>query len=304
MAKKVFSTTLGQLYEGDCLSVLSELPNSSVDLIFADPPFNLAKDYPSGIDDSLKEEDYINWCKAWLEECTRVLKWGGSLFLWNLPKWHMALADFLKDRLTFRNWIGVDMKYSLPIAGRLYPSHYSLLYYIKGEKPNAFHPDKLPMQTCRTCFHEIKDYGGYKNKMNPQGINLSDIWFDIPPVRHAKYKKRSTANELSVKLLDRIIEMSSNPGDLIFDPFGGSGTTYIVSELKGRKWVGVDIGDTQCIVERFAKISDDAENLNDVRSHLNTLFTSAVEHQREKRGIWTCKTFSEKEKSLRRDQVD
>ena len=287
----VFKTSLGNLYEGDCLDVMKLIPDGSVDLVFADPPFNLSKDYPSGINDSLKDEDYLSWCKEWIEESIRILKFGGSLFLWNIPKWHVALVGYLEKKLSFRHWISVDIKYSLPIAGRLYPSHYSLLYYTKGEKPNTFHPDRVPMQVCKHCFHEIKDYGGYKGKMNPKGVNLADIWTDIPPVRHSKYKKRQTANELSVKLLDRIIEMSTNEGDLVFDPFGGSGTTYVVAELKKRHWIGVDIGDTQCIVSRFLHINDDAANLSAIRDKTNCLFTHDVERKREELHIWTPATL-------------
>ena len=100
----------------------------------------------------------------------------------------------------------------------------------------------MPLETCPKCFTDLKDYGGYKDKMNPLGVNISDVWTDIPPVRHTKYKKRKEANELSVKLLDRVIEMSSKPGDVVFDPFGGSGTTYAVAEIKQRKWIGVELG--------------------------------------------------------------
>ena len=106
--------------------------------------------------------------------------------------------------------------------------------YTKGIKANTFCPDRLQMEICKNCYKEIKDYGGYKDKMNPKGINLADVWYDIPPVRHKKYKAREEVNELSMKLLDRIIEMSSNPGDIVFDPFGGSGTTYMVAEIKQR----------------------------------------------------------------------
>ena len=82
----------------------------------------------------------------------------------------------------------IDIKYSLPIQKRLYPSHYALLYFIKGDKPAIFHPDRQPVSCCRHCGGELRDYGGYKDKMNPKGVNLSDVWTDIPPVRHAKYK--------------------------------------------------------------------------------------------------------------------
>src|SRR5690606_3748966 len=115
----------------------------------------------------------------------------------------------------------------------------------------------------------IKDYGGYKDKMNPKGVNLTDVWLDIPPVRHKKYKRRKEANELSIKLLDRIIEMSSEKGDLIFDPFGGSGTTYIVSEIKERRWIGIEIGPCEDIIDRFKVINEEKEYLENYRKNYN-----------------------------------
>ncbi|HKI68811.1 MAG TPA: site-specific DNA-methyltransferase, partial [Verrucomicrobiae bacterium] len=197
-------TRFGKLYEADCLSILPQISAGTVDLVFADPPFNLGKEYNSKFDDAVPERNYILWCEKWLDELVRVLRPGGGLFLFNLPKWNLPLGAFLGKRLTFRHWISVDIKYSLPIPKRLYPSHYSLLYFVKGDKPAIFHPDRLPIKTCSHCGKEANDYGGYKDKMNPAGVNLTDVWYDIPPVRHAKYKKRK-ANELSLKLLDHIV---------------------------------------------------------------------------------------------------
>lgn len=285
-----FETSLGQLFQGDSFSLLKQIESDSIDLVFADPPFNLAKLYPSEIDDNLKAEKYLHWCQEWLAECVRVLKPGGSLFLWNLPKWNVSLGSFLDGAMSFRNWIGVDIKYSMPIQNRLYPSHYSLLYYVKGDKPKTFKPDRSAMQTCSKCFNELKDYGGYKDKMNPLGINLTDIWTDIPPVRHAKYKRRVGANELSLKLLDRIIEMASEPGDIVLDPFGGSGTTYMAAELKQRRWVGCEIGPVDVIIERFNLINEEREILNEYRSKMNALFPEDVLRAREKRGLWTSES--------------
>lgn len=287
-----FKSKLGKLYNDDCVNFSRSIPDNTVDLVFADPPFNLDKLYPSKMDDNLKTEKYIEWCQEWLSECIRVLKPGGSLFLWNLPKWNASLINFLEGRMLFRHWIAADMKYSLPIAGKLYPSHYSLLYFIKGERPNTFHPDRLPMQTCNHCFHEVKDYGGYKSKMNPEGISLTDVWLDISPVRHSKYKRRKGANELSLKLLDRIIEMATNEGDLVFDPFGGSGTTYIAAELKSRKWIGCEIGPIDEITERFKLLELEKEILNNFREPYNHLFPKEISDKRIKLGIWTPETLS------------
>lgn len=288
-----YQTTLGRLYEGDCLDLIDNIETESVDLVFADPPFNLKKIYPSGVDDDLKQKNYLSWCMNWIDGCIRILKDGGSIFLWNLPRWNSYFTGYLNDRLTFKHWIAVDIKNGLPIPGRLYPSHYSLLYYCKGNKAKTFKPDRLPMEICPKCHGDLRDYGGYKDKMNKLGVNITDIWYDIPPVRHSKYKRRVTANELSIKILDRIIEMASNEGDLIFDPFGGSGTTYIVSEIKNRKWIGIDIGDTECIINRFKGLDVEKEYLKKIRNNLNTLFTDDVKKKRKTKGLWTDESFKE-----------
>jgi site-specific DNA-methyltransferase (adenine-specific) len=284
----VFRTTLGELYNVDCMHLLRGLPENSIDCIFADPPFNLGKDYGSKVNDKLEKYDYLGWCYAWLEECCRVLKPKGSLFVYNLPKWNIHIASYLDKFLTFRHWISVDIKFTLPIPKRLYPSHYSLLYFVKGPLPKTFHPSRLPMETCRHCGGEIKDYGGYKNKMNPNGINLADVWTDIPPVRHAKFKTRG-ANELSMKLLDRVLDIATDEGDLVLDPFGGSGTTFIVAEIKGRKWIGSEIEDCKPIIERFRKIEDQKDNLEKYRKNLNQLFTKEALKLRKKFGHSTDK---------------
>jgi site-specific DNA-methyltransferase (adenine-specific) len=278
----VLETAYGKLFEGDCLQVLRGLDADSVDLAFADPPFNLGKKYTSKIDDSIEDADYLRWCRSWLDEMIRVLKPGGSLFVWNLPKWNLPLGAYLGERLTFRHWISVDIKYSLPIASRLYPSHYALLYFVKGKKATIFHPDRLPVPCCRHCGGELRDYGGYKDKMNPKGVNLSDVWTDIPPVRHAKYKKRD-ANGLALKLMDRIVSMASDPGSLVLDPFGGSGTTYIAAELTGRRWIGSEL-DCSAILDRFESIDGDRDHLAQIEANKNTLFTKADLERRKKHG--------------------
>ena len=278
----IFQTHLGRLYETDCTEFLKCLESESVDLAFADPPFNLGKQYSSQIDDARGELDYLSWSMGWLDEMVRVLKPGGSLFLYNLPKWNIPLGAHLAQSLTFRHWITVDIKFSLPIQGRLYPSHYSLLYYVKGKKPGIFHPDRTPVPCCRHCGGELRDYGGYKDKMNPRGVSLTDVWTDIPPVRHAKYKKRE-ANALSLKLMDRIICMASDPGSLVIDPFGGSGTTFVAAELLGRAWRGSELH-CEAIVDRFASVSGDREHLASIHSSKNVLFTTSDLQRRQKSG--------------------
>jgi site-specific DNA-methyltransferase (adenine-specific) len=130
----VHQSSLGRLYQGDCLDLLAATDDGVYDLIFADPPFNLGKDYGKTISDSLHDEEYLAWCESWIKECVRCLRAGGAFYLFNLPRWNVELGHFLNQAgMTFRHWITIDIKYSLPIPGRLYPSHYSLLYYVKGK---------------------------------------------------------------------------------------------------------------------------------------------------------------------------
>jgi site-specific DNA-methyltransferase (adenine-specific) len=246
----VLSTAFGHLHQGDCADLFASIPSGTVDCVFADPPFNLAKNYGAGIDDALPAADYLAWCTGWIESACRVVSPGGAVWIYNLPKWNIELGHMLNDRgMTFRHWVAVDLKMSLPIAGRLYPSHYSLLYFTKG-KPRVFLRPRTPIQVCRHCGGDVKDYGGHRKKIHPDGVNVSDVWTDITPVRHAKTKHRA-ANALSEKLVERVLTVSTQPGDLVCDPFGGSGTTYAVAERMHRHWIGSEIGDCAPIVARL-----------------------------------------------------
>lgn len=256
-------TPLGALFGSDCMAVLPAIADESIDMVFADPPFNIGKKYGKNTNDELPDEKYVRWCKAWLAECVRILKPGGSLFVYNLPKWNVMLGAFLLEQgLEFRHWIAVEISSSLPITGRLHPSHYGLLYLSKG-KPKTFKRIRTPILTCRHCGGEVKDYGGHRHAMNPKGVTLKDVWSDIPPVRHWKFKSKGRkANALSTKLLERVIEMSTQPGDMVVDPFGGSGTTFAVCEYKHRHWIGTEIDYAEEIIERLEG--------TDIQRHKNT----------------------------------
>jgi site-specific DNA-methyltransferase (adenine-specific) len=288
--EQYFSTQKGKLFNGDCLALFHTIADNSVDCIFADPPFNLDKQYDTIVDDNKRYSEYISWCMDWLEQCVRVLAPGGSLFVYNIPKWHTYVSNYLNEKLKFWDWITVDMKCSLPIANRLYPAHYSLLYYVKGSKPKTFNSQRIPLQTCRHCGGELKDYGGYKDKMNPNGVNVSDVWSDIYPVRHKSSKTRKF-NELSVKLLDRVISMSTNENDLVLDPFGGSGTTYAVSELLDRRWVGFEIGNCEVIQQRLMNLDNDKHLLEKIYEEKNYLFPLKIKKLRKTNGFWLDTDF-------------
>src|SRR6202044_710973 len=146
-----YTSTLGALFAGDCLSVLPHIKDGVVDTVFADPPFNLGKEYGANCDDLKPEVIYLSWCKKWVAECVRTIAPGGAFFLYNLPKWNVLLGPYLTDLgMEFRHWIAIEISACLPIPGRLHPSHYSLLYYTKG-KPKTFRRIRTPILKCRHC---------------------------------------------------------------------------------------------------------------------------------------------------------
>jgi site-specific DNA-methyltransferase (adenine-specific) len=231
---------------------MAHMKSETVDCVFADPPFNIGKDYRNGFNDRVAEASYFEWSRAWILECTRILKPGGAFFLYAMPELAVRFAAFLGEGLTFRHWIALTMKGSYPRGHKLYPAHYALLYYTRG-KPTTFNRVRLPIPTCRHCGKEVKDYGGHRNKLNPEGLNLSDFWEDTSPNRHKKFKVRPGVNELKLLIPERAILVSTQPRDLVFDPFGGGGSTFQAAERHFRHWVGTELYDCHHIETRLSE---------------------------------------------------
>jgi site-specific DNA-methyltransferase (adenine-specific) len=244
------TTRYGVLFQADCLDVLAAMRPGTVDCVFADPPFNLGKDYRNGFRDRFGRAEYFSWCENWIAECARVLKPGGAFFLYALPELAAVFAGYLREHLEFRHWIALSMKGTFPRGKKLYPAHYALLYFTRGE-PKTFSRVRLPVPVCRHCGGEIKDYGGHRNKLNPAGLNLTDFWDDTSPNRHRKYKVRPGVNELKLTIPERAIQISTEPGDIVLDPFGGGGSTYQAAEALGRRWIGVELYDCAHIERRL-----------------------------------------------------
>src|SRR5215213_282361 len=245
-----------RLHKGACLEILKAVPSETVDLAFADPPFNLTKNY-SGYSDNRDESDYIGWCKRWLVEYERVLKPGGALFLLNLPKWSVRLADFLTrtGSLYLQNWIAWN---ALPEPkGVLMPAHYSLLYLTKGPRANRFNycamengwepfdeavfpPDRPDVCGRRKCLRARRaSTGTWRGE-------LTDIWHDIhrdrrPAEKNPERKAHPCATP--ERLVDRIIRLATDPGDLVLDAFAGTGTSAFISKRLGRRFIAIEQDD-------------------------------------------------------------
>ncbi len=248
----------GQVFKGDALVFLRNLQKDVANIIFLDPPFNLGKDYGKGKLNDLKPNDqYLLWLKEIIKESERVLKPGGALYIYHLPVIASQLTELLNEILQFRHWIAISMKNTFARGKWLYPAHYALLYYTKGP-PKRFNRPKIEPKRCRKCQVYVKDYGGYKHIIDKKGINLSDIWNDISPLRHNNRKSRS-ANELPMKLLERIISISGMSKDLYVDPFAGGGNGVLAALKGGMNFSTCDIEEEYCriVSERIEEATKD-----------------------------------------------
>jgi site-specific DNA-methyltransferase (adenine-specific) len=129
---------------------------------------------------------------------------------------------------------------SNPLGKTLLPAHYGTLFYTKQPKGFKFYEIRTPHKRCRVCNAYLKDYGGKKDQMHPFGSLVSDVWTDIHRIRH-NVRRDEHPCQLPIHLLERIVLMSTDPGDVVLDPFLGTGTTAIAAKALGRHYVGIEI---------------------------------------------------------------
>ena len=236
-----------KVLQGDCLELFKDISDNSVDVTFADPPFNLKKKYNS-YRDTKEFQDYLEWCRKWIGEMVRVTKPTGSIFVHNIPKWLTYYATFLNEFADFKHWISWDAP-TAPMGKSLQPSHYGILFYAKNCKKNKYNEIRYPHKRCRKCGYLLKDYGGKKANLHPFGPLVSDVWSDIHRIKHNKYRDHHPC-QLPVHLLERIILMSTDEGDIVLDPFMGTGTTAIAAKRLGRNYIGFELDKTYADVSR------------------------------------------------------
>jgi len=228
---------IDEIVLGDAIEVMKEIPTNSIQMTFADPPFNLKKSYGHYLD-SKQLGEYNRWCKAWISEMVRITSDTGSIFVHNLPKWLTYHSYYLNRKARFRHWIAWDAM-GAPLGKTLLPNHYGLLYYVKSDK-FKFNDLRMPHPRCRSCGELLADYGGKKKLIHPFGVLLSDVWTDIHRVRHSTRRDVHPC-QLPIHLLERLILMTTDEGDTVLDPFLGTGTTAIAAKKMGRHYIGIDI---------------------------------------------------------------
>jgi site-specific DNA-methyltransferase (adenine-specific) len=136
----------------------------------------------------------------------------------------------------------------MPIGKTLMPAHYGIIFYTKSPRNFKFYEVRAPHKRCRLCKGFLKDWGGKKDQMHPFGYLVSDVWTDIHRIKHSKRRDEHPC-QLPIHLLERIILMSSDAGDVVLDPFLGTGTTAIAARKLGRHYIGIELD------ERYEEIA-------------------------------------------------
>ena len=227
---------------GDTLDALSiKIPDGSVDLIFADPPYNIGKNFNGRKDKWTSGEAYLQWCYKWIDLCLRKLKDKGSFYLMAATQ-NMPYFDiYLRDKICILSRIVWSYDSSGVQAKKYYGSLYEpILFCVKDKQQYTFNADDILVEAKTGAKRKLIDY----RKPVPTQYNLSkvpgNVW-EFPRVRYRmdEYEKHPT--QKPVALLERIIRASSNPGDLVLDPFAGTFTTSFVAKKLGRQSIGIEI---------------------------------------------------------------
>ena len=170
--RKKLSRFINEIIEGDAMEVMKQIPDDSIDMTFADPPFNLKKSYEQYEDDK-ETREYLTWCNQWLYQMVRITKPTGSIFVHNIPKWLTYYASYLNEIAYFKHWIAWDAM-GAPLGKTILPNHYGILWYVKS-KDFKFYDIRAPHRYCRECKALLKDYGGKKHLIHPFGTLVSDV---------------------------------------------------------------------------------------------------------------------------------
>ena len=272
----MIENNINKIITGNSLELLKEIPNESVEMTFADPPFNLKKKY-TNYHDSLEFKEYLDWCDKWIYEMVRITKPTGSIFIHNIPKWLSYYGKFLNEYANFKHWISWNAP-TAPMGKSLQPAHYGILFYVKDIKQAKIYELRMPHERERKSSYLKKDYGGKKASIHPYGPLVSDVWTDIHRIKHNKYRDEHPC-QLPLPLLERLILMSTDENDIVLDPFMGTGTTAIAAKKLGRKYIGFDLNEEYKVIceEKLKKVDSDSKigsswvsfNLGEVRTIRN-----------------------------------
>lgn len=229
---------------GDSLSVLKKMKDKSVQLIFADAPYNIGKDFGNNSDKWESVHAYIGWCKIWIDECMRVLSDNGTMYFMTATQ-HMPYLDvFASEKYNVLCRIIWSYDSSGVQSKKMYGSLYEPILMISKTSKSSytFNYDDILVEAKTGAKRKLIDYR--KNPPQPYSSQKvpGNVW-DFSRVRFKMDEYENHPTQKPEALLERIIKASSNPGDVVLDPFSGSFTTSAVAVRLGRVGIGIDMNE-------------------------------------------------------------
>jgi site-specific DNA-methyltransferase (adenine-specific)/adenine-specific DNA-methyltransferase len=233
---------MSEIIVGDCIEVMKGMPTGTADLIIADPPYNLNKDFGDW-KELEKKKEWLPWSKLWLNEAERVLKPGGSIFVYGIHH-HLCWLQCYMFELGLNYRRQIIWFYENGFAGysqRSLAAHYEpLLWFSKGED-YVYHPIREPYKSTERLKHNIIKNGKIW-KPHPDGRLAGDVWnFPTLAGRRFKDEKVDHPTQKPLSISTRIVKHFSNPGDLVLVPFAGSGSECLAAHMEGREYIGIEL---------------------------------------------------------------
>jgi site-specific DNA-methyltransferase (adenine-specific) len=280
----------------DCIEGMGRLNDGSVDLAFADPPFNIGYDYDA-YEDRKATNEYLDWSKQWMQNVVRLLKPAGTFWL-AIGDEYAAELKVIATRdlgLTCRNWVVWYYTFGVHCKRKFTRSHAHLFYFVKDPKSFTFNDAAIRVPSARQLVYADK-------RANPKGRLPDDTWIlrpqDLPdgfksdqdtwyfPRVCGTFKERAGWHgcQMPEQLLGRIIRACSNEGDLVLDPFAGSGTSLAVAKKLARRWVGFELSKQYAgqIESRLKQIKE-GDPLDGTENPLSSVPSTAAGRRRDQK---------------------
>lgn len=232
-----------KIIHGDALEALKTLPDNSVDLIFADPPYNIGKNFNGHIEKWKTEEAYLEWCYEWLDLCIQKLKPNGSFYVMTATQFMPFFDIYLRKKLHILSRIVWYYDSSGVQAKKYYGSMYEpILFCVKDKNNYTFNSNEILVEAKTGAKRKLIDYRKPVPTVYSSEKVPGNVW-EFPRVRYRMEEYENHPTQKPIALLERIIKASSNEGDLVLDPFSGTFTTCFVAKELGRKSIGIELQD-------------------------------------------------------------
>lgn len=256
-----FESFLNKIICGDAFEVLGKLPNGKIDLLFADPPYNLTKDFGTNSFKQTSLEDYEVWLDSWLKDCVSLLKETASIYICGDWRSASAIQRVGMKYFTLRNRITWEREKGRGARSNWKNSSEDIWFFTVSDE-YVFNLEDVKIQ--RKVIAPYTENGKPKDWKKGKNGNFrlthpSNLWNDLTVPFWSMPENTDHPTQKPEKLLAKIILASTNENDLILDPFAGSGTTAVVAKKLNRNFVGIEMDEKYCILteKRLALAEND-----------------------------------------------